>query len=510
MANYAVGCPVVLIWRNPLLLATSVAPLAMHLLHSCSKTAASRLVVAIGVLMAAGFALASRGLRGWNGGRDVGSFLAIFGLLFGLYLLAGTWSRRLPTGNRWVLGGIFAAAALFRLLLLPAGLLPDDRRAATLTDLSSQGIGYQRFLLYDQDIWRYLWDGHLLSSGVDPYRHTPEEWEDLSFTNDTAAAELFVDPPWSEIFENLAYRENLTVYPPLAQAFFAACHRLAPGSVLLFKSALVVLDLIACWLLYLLLLRLGRRPEEVIFYAWNPLLIKELAGSGHVDALVIPLLLAAVLAMHGGRRKLALAVFGLSVLAKLTPIVLAGLFLRRCRPRQWPVLALTVALGYLPFIASWRQILQALSDFGAGWTFNPGIWLLAQNIFERWLPGRGAGWASALWLVSTLLILLWLLRRRVAEDRWPRQIYLLLAAFLLLGPTVMPWYLLWALPFAVASGARAWPLATGLALLSYLIYIDGVERAWWLILEHGLIWGLIGWDAWRWRQAELALPDPWE
>jgi len=432
-------------------------------------------------------------------------------LLFVLYLLAGTFSRRLPTGDRRVLGGIFAAALLFRLLLLPAGLMPEDRRAALLTDLGSQGVGFERFLLYDQDIWRYLWDGHLLASGLDPYRHTPEEWEDLSFADDAKgeAAALFADPPWPEIFENLSYRQHLTVYPPLAQAFFATSHHLAPGSVLVLKSALVVLDLAACWLLYLLLIHLGRRPEEVILYAWNPLLIKELAGSGHIDALVIPLLLLAVLMMLGGRRKLALAVFGLSVLAKLTPLVLAPLFLRRSRPREWPVLALTLALGYLPFIGSWQQILQALRDFGADWTFNPGSWLLAQRIFERWLPGRGASWASMLWLASTIAVALWLIRRRHLDpQRWPRQIYLLLAAFLLLGPTVMPWYLLWALPFAVASGARAWPLATGLALLSYLIYIDGTERTWWLIVEHSLIWGLLAWDGWRWQSAPSRLSGP--
>ncbi len=92
-------------------------------------------------------------------------------------------------------------------------------------------------------------------------------------------------------------------------------------------------------------------------------------------------------------------------------------------------------------------------------------------------------------------------RRPADGPLWQRQIYLLLAVFLLLGPTFMPWYLLWALPFAILTRARAWPIATALALLSYLIYIDGIERAWWLAIGHCTIWALVIWDARRWRRA---------
>ena len=73
-----------------------------------------------------------------------------------------------------------------------------------------------------------------------------------------------------------------------------------------------------------------------------------------------------------------------------------------------------------------------------------------------------------------------------------------MAAAVLLQPAVMPWYVLWPLPLAIAAGDRIlWPAFTALALLSYLFYAEQVERSWWLWLEYG---GLLALAAARWRR----------
>ncbi len=58
----------------------------------------------------------------------------------------------------------------------------------------------------------------------------------------------------------------------------------------------------------------------------------------------------------------------------------------------------------------------------------------------------------------------------------------------------MPWYVLWALPAAVLAGSRSWPLLTGLSLLSYLTYADGVSTLWWKWIEYGLFFVAVIWD----------------
>ena len=79
-----------------------------------------------------------------------------------------------PVGGR---GG----AVLFRLTLLPAGLPHDTSwRAvpgALRADLRGVRVSYERFLLFDSDVWRYLWDGHVWAHGVNPYLHAPADPE---------------------------------------------------------------------------------------------------------------------------------------------------------------------------------------------------------------------------------------------------------------------------------------------------------------------------------------------
>lgn len=79
--------------------------------------------------------------------------------------------------------------------------------------------------------------------------------------------------------------------------------------------------------------------------------------------------------------------------------------------------------------------------------------------------------------------------------------FVLLAATALLNPSVMPWYLLWALPLAVAAGCRSWPVLTALSLLSYLHYCGAGDRSWWLWLEYGGFALALAAEAGLWRAA---------
>ena len=48
------------------------------------------------------------------------------------------------------------------------------------------------------------------------------------------------------------------------------------------------------WLLVRLLKFFGQPPERVLIYLWSPLLIFEVAHAGHVDGVVLPLLILAL------------------------------------------------------------------------------------------------------------------------------------------------------------------------------------------------------------------------
>ena len=486
--------------------------------EGAGKVATRRTVLAVlGGLSLAAYAVIGVGLEHAGGARDLGQFLGLFGGLFAVYFLALglTWDRRPqdtePAGSR-VPVQVLVWAGLFRLALLPAGLppmeLPPHLWAEDLAaDLRSEGVAYRSFLLYDNDVWRYFWDGHVFASGFDPYLHAPAELETLAADEVPEALALFEQELWQDVFDRVSYESYRTVYPPLAQWLFRVHRAVAPASVFAWKAMVAAFDVGTC-LLLLALLRARGRPSAVLIYAWNPLAIKELAGSGHVDAVMIFLLVLSVYLLDRGHRGTGLATYGLAVLAKVTPILLLGLYLRRAGPRHWLVFGATLAAGYLPFLGSLEVMTRSVLIFAREWVFNPGPWLFVKSIGD-WLGLGGHAVAGGASLAVTLALAVWTLRRD--DGGTPRLIsgsFLLLGGYLITSAAVMPWYLLWVLPLAALRFAMAdpgewrpevlaWMVLTALSLLSYLIYIDQVEHRWWLWVEYLGFFGVLAWGAWR-------------
>ncbi len=62
-----------------------------------------------------------------------------------------------------------------------------------------------------------------------------------------------------------------------------------------------------------------------------------------------------------------------------------------------------------------------------------------------------------------------------------------LGALVVFSPTVMPWYIIRALPLAIIAHQRVWLYFSALACAAFQIMIDETERGWVLWLEYGLL-----------------------
>src|SRR5262249_13925226 len=178
------------------------------------------------------------------------AFLALYAVAGLAYGLAALWLVRRPSVGVAELRGILIAAVVFRVILLPS-----DPTLST-------------------DLYRYLWDGRLAVAGISPYRYAPSAPELISHRD-------------GQGYPRPNHADWLTVYPPGAQLFFSSMARLAPNSVLGFKLAILALDLLTIGLLAGWLRDLGRPSSWILLYAWHPLVIVELAGSGHLDAIAV-------------------------------------------------------------------------------------------------------------------------------------------------------------------------------------------------------------------------------
>ena len=425
-----------------------------------------------------------------NGAGPVLRFLGLMGLLFGLQALAFRETRRLGD-RRGVLVLVAAGAVLFRLALLPAGLPPgrglSEAARDLADDLRGERAAYERFQLYDDDLWRYLWDGHVAAHGLNPYRYAPadEALDRLAERERSTATDQ--RPVWADVRDNVNYPEVPTVYPPLAQALFRVSHGLAPGSVLAWKGFVVTFDLLAALLLACGLRAAGRPRTDVLLYAWNPLVVKVFAASGHVDALMVSALAGTAAAVLGGRRLLGGLGLGLAVAAKLSPIVLVPFLARRLGGRAMALAAGVVALLYAPYLDAGLSVSRGLSAFAQGWQFNAGPFALLRYLAAQ-VTDEPSALARVVSAAAIVALLVFLARRDDGEARsFPRVAAHALGGALVLGPAMMPWYLAGVLPLAILAGEAAWVAFSPLVCLSFLVMIDGVERAGTLLVEYGAL-----------------------
>ncbi len=451
-------------------------------------------LIGCGVLLVTLFASLSR-YDATDGAVAVSGFLLRLGALFACYAL-GSWAvLRAPRARANFLL-VFAGAVVMRIALLPAGLPPDHTAKRWLDDarddLYGERVAFDRFLLYDDDLWRHLWDAHVWASGTNPFRHAPDAPQLDELAEPYATGEYL----WQDIRDYVNHPDVPTIYPPAAQALGRLAHALAPGSVLAFKSLIVLLDLSVVLLIAATLRARGDDPAASVLYAWNPLVIKVFAGSAHIDVAMVAALALIAWAIQVGARRLAAVGFLAAIAFKLSPLVLAPIVARRIGVRTTAA-ALVVAMAtYLPFALDGTAVLAGLRTFATDWRFNGGLFELL-----RWLGGDTAarGLSAGLFLAVAAVIYS---RDARSPSSFAAAAAATLGALLVTSPTVMPWYVVWVLPFAVIARRWAWIALTLLICLAFTFAIDAVQRPWVLATEYGGLSALLLWEGRRRRQEE--------
>ena len=172
------------------------------------------------------------------------------------------------------------------------------------------------------DFYRFIWDGRLWLGGEHPFTHLPSWYMESGIP--------LLPGISHELYQKLNSPNYYTIYPPLNQAIFALAAYLSPhsilGSVIVMRIPLLLAEAGSLFLLLKLLKPAHKSCHLLILYALNPLVILELTGNLHFEALMNFFLLLALYLYrqyrHTMQKKLlaetALA-FAASIAGKLLP-----------------------------------------------------------------------------------------------------------------------------------------------------------------------------------------------
>ncbi|WP_347244733.1 hypothetical protein [Thermogutta sp.] len=282
--------------------------------------------------------------------------LLLTGVYTGLAVLSFRFTPDIPGTERpvlTVLALLAFAFALYLAAIFVALRFRDCKLLSTVVVLASvvfRAVSLYSWPILEIDIYRYIWDGTVTTEGISPYRYSPQQvyaatpQTSIPDDLDRLVRLRSIDPVLETILSRVHFSELPTIYPPVSQAVFGAAVYLTPKSssvlerIVGMKAAFVLFDLGTLAGVVALLRLTGTHVGWSVAYGWCPLVIKEIANTGHLDSLAVFLTILALFfavrplasrnsAAWGRTYTFLCAVFlALAVGSKLYPVVLAPVF----------------------------------------------------------------------------------------------------------------------------------------------------------------------------------------
>jgi hypothetical protein len=303
------------------------------------------------------------------------------------------------------------------------------------------------------DIYRYVWDGIVQHAHISPYRYVP---------GDPTLAYLRAAHP--EIFDNINRRFYAhTIYPPAAQALFYLITWVSP-TVTFMKTMMVLFEGVTMYALVTLLHSLGIRREQTLLYAWCPILIWEIAGSGHLDSAAMAFIALALLARYRKQPILTGLFLAIAILLKLYPLILAPALYRRGDFKMPATVAAIIAFSY----AAYSSVGLLVFGFLGGYVKEEGIATGARyfllELAQR-IPGLHNLTITAYYIFCAAVlgaIMLWCWKAASQQgSAFLRPAFALSAALMFLFSPHYAWYIIWLIPF--------FTLMPNLPILTYVL-----------------------------------------
>ncbi len=324
------------------------------------------------------------------------------------------------------------------------------------------------------DYFRFLWDGQLTNMGINPFLALPAE---LIQQQDPGNSDMM---PF--LFAHMNSPNYFSVYPTVMQGCFSVATWLFPHSV---KSPIIILHFIILLAelgsIYfgLKILKILKLPaKNILWYALNPLIIIELTGNLHFEALMI-FFCAASFYFFMKNKMVAAGIFlSLAIATKLLPLVFIPFYLKYVEGKSQRLFLASIfiscAILFIPFLnpAFINHFLQSIGLYFYSFEFNGSIYKVLKWMGYLLTGKNIMAFSAALLPLVTLIIIykIYRLRNKNFNKLFFQSLLFSLTTYFALSPIIHPWYITSLVFINVFLNYKFIYLWSASILLSYFAY----------------------------------------
>ena len=296
-----------------------------------------------------------------------------------------------------------------------------------------------------QDFYRFIWDGQLIINGLNPYLFTPNE---LINTHHTLFTQM--EPLYKEMGALSA--QHFSNYPPIHQLPFVIAALISKnsilGSVIILRIIIILAD-IGILIYGKKLLELLKLPTQNIFYYFlNPLVVIELTGNLHFEALMLFFLVVSLYFLYKQKLIHSAIFMGFSILTKLLPVFFLPLLINRLKFKK-TLLYSTLIIGCIIVLCLPFFEFQFLKNYGktvglwfTNFEFNSSFYSLGKSAMSK---NFGIQLIEHMPYVVPFLMavftLYFSLQKTTETKKIIQSFFWILTIYFLMSTTVHPWYI---------------------------------------------------------------------
>ncbi|WP_051261210.1 glycosyltransferase [Desulfovibrio inopinatus] len=309
------------------------------------------------------------------------------------------------------------------------------------------------------DLSRYIVEGAVQWAGINPYIVPPMDSVAAASMSDTLGV----------LLKTVNHANMTAIYPPGALLLFRGVAGIQP-SPLVFKAVMAIFELATCLVVSRLLILRQKRMSAIALCLFHPLLLVYGAGEGHLDAVLMFFWMLSLLAFETKRSGWGYFTLGMAAMIKYPAMVALPFYLTAKNIRYTWLCALPVLL-FVPFASAGGQIFSSLGAFALHMAFNDSLMVILRALF-----GSSASLAG---IVTLFLMLLWIWV--FVQDRIV-SVFAAMGAFLLVSPSLHPWYLMSMVVMLPLVPSVAWGYLSAAVTLTFPTV--GIEYRTGLFHEH--------------------------